>query len=92
MNQLQLCEPVLTMNWRADWGGFMQFYANDFNIELGLLPRFNALNMFLPPQEHSVSSVTPFAAWPKVVEERHNEFLSEKNEKYLLYSIYCVWS
>lgn len=34
----------------------------------------------------------PFADWPKVVEDRHNEFLSEKNEKYLLYSIYCVWS
>lgn len=55
------CVLNFSKNWRADWGGFMQFYDDDFNIELGLLPRFNALNMFLPPQEHSVSSVTPFA-------------------------------
>ena len=49
-----------TKNWKADWGGYLQFYDDDFNIELGLLPRFNTLNMFLPPQEHSVSFVTPF--------------------------------
>lgn len=55
------CVLNFTKDWRADWGGFMQFYDDDFNIELGLLPRFNVLNMFLPPQEHSVSCVTPFA-------------------------------
>lgn len=54
-----------TKDWKPDWGGYMQFYDDDFNIELGLLPRFNALNMFLPPQEHSVSFVTPFTGAPR---------------------------
>lgn len=55
------CVLNFSKDWKADWGGYMQFYDDDFNIELGLLPRFNALNMFLPPQDHSVSCVAPFA-------------------------------
>ncbi len=49
-----------TKDWKANWGGYVQFYDDDFNIELGLLPRFNTLNMFLPPQEHLISFVPPF--------------------------------
>lgn len=55
------CVLNFTKGWKADWGGYMQFYDDALNIELGLLPRFNVLNMFLPPQDHSVSCVTPFA-------------------------------
>jgi Rps23 Pro-64 3,4-dihydroxylase Tpa1-like proline 4-hydroxylase len=59
------CVLNFSKDWKADWGGYMQFYDDDFNIELGLLPRFNALNMFLPPQDHSVSCVTSFAGAPR---------------------------
>ena len=51
--------------WKPDWGGYMQFYDEGFDIEQALLPRFNALNMFLPPQDHSVSFVAPFAGAPR---------------------------
>ncbi|MCH7806001.1 MAG: 2OG-Fe(II) oxygenase [Proteobacteria bacterium] len=46
--------------WRPDWGGFLQFYDDDFNIEAGFMPRFNAISMFETPQNHSVTYVTPF--------------------------------
>ena len=47
-------------DWRPDWGGFLQFYDDDFNIEAGFMPRFNAFAMFETPQNHSVTYVTPF--------------------------------
>lgn len=49
-----------TKDWKTNWGGYVQFYDDDFNIELGLLSRFNTLTMLLPLQEHSVSFVPPF--------------------------------
>lgn len=59
------CVLNFTKGWKPDWGGFMQFYDNDFNIDLALMPRFNVLNMFVAPQEHSVSYVAPFAGTPR---------------------------
>jgi len=47
-------------DWRPDWGGFLQFYDEDFNIEAGFMPRFNAISMFETPQNHSVTYVAPF--------------------------------
>jgi len=47
-------------DWQPDWGGFLQFYDEDFNIEGGFMPRFNALSIFETPQNHSVTYVTPF--------------------------------
>lgn len=48
-------------DWHPDWGGYLLFYDADGNIETGLRPRFNTLNMFLVPQDHAVSYVPPFA-------------------------------
>lgn len=48
-------------DWHPDWGGHLLFYDTDGNIELGLRPRFNSLNLFLVPQDHAVSYVPPFA-------------------------------
>ncbi len=47
-------------DWNSDWGGYLQFYDKDGNIEEGFMPRFNSLNLFQTPMDHSVSYVPPF--------------------------------
>jgi len=48
-------------NWHPDWGGYLLFLNEDGDVVEGFRPRFNALNLFLVPQEHLVSYVPPFA-------------------------------
>ena len=50
----------LTKDWNPNWGGYLNFYDDDGNIEFGLRPSFNVLNMFAVPKQHSVSMLTPF--------------------------------
>ncbi len=50
-----------TPNWRADWGGVLQFIDDDEHITQGITPCFNALNILKIPQKHSVSYVVPHA-------------------------------
>lgn len=50
-----------TPQWRADWGGVLQFIDADGHLAEGYVPAFNALNLFRVPQKHSVSYVTPAA-------------------------------
>lgn len=50
-----------TPAWQVDWGGVLQFLGKDGNVEMGLVPSFNSLNLFAVPQDHSVSYVAPFA-------------------------------
>lgn len=50
-----------TRTWRSDWGGLLEFYDDQGNVDLGLPPRFNVLNLFLVPANHAVTYVTPFA-------------------------------
>ena len=47
--------------WRPDWGGYLLFYDEEGDVTGGFRPRFNALNLFLVPQRHSVAFVPPFA-------------------------------
>ncbi|MFA0812483.1 2OG-Fe(II) oxygenase [Microbulbifer epialgicus] len=51
----------LTPNWDLDWGGVLHFYGRGKFAVKGLVPTFNAVNVFKVPQRHSVSYVTPFA-------------------------------
>ncbi|HBK91349.1 MAG TPA: hypothetical protein DDZ68_06735 [Parvularcula sp.] len=51
----------LTEDWRADWGGILNFTNARGDVERGLTPSFNALNMFAVPQDHHVSYVAPYA-------------------------------
>lgn len=51
--------------WRPEWGGLLMFHDGDKDVELGLVPRINALNLFAVPQDHSVSLVAPFAPEPR---------------------------
>lgn len=48
-------------NWSPDWGGYLLFLDEHGDVVEGFRPRFNALNMFLVPQDHLVSYVPPFA-------------------------------
>lgn len=50
-----------TPQWRADWGGILQFLDDDGHVAEGYTPTFNALNLFRVPQKHCVSYVTPAA-------------------------------
>lgn len=61
-NRLAAYVYNLTPGWRIDWGGMLLFHGADGNVEGGLTPGFNMLNLFTVPQPHSVSLVTPAAA------------------------------
>lgn len=50
-----------TPDWRADWGGYLLFPDDAGNAEAAWMPRFNTLNLFLVPQDHLVSLISPFA-------------------------------
>lgn len=52
----------LTPEWRPDWGGLLVFHDAQGNIVRGYTPGFNILNIFLVPQTHAVTWVTPLAA------------------------------
>ncbi len=52
----------LTPTWLSDWGGLLQFHADDGHIAEAYTPRWNALNVFKVPSKHAVSFVAPFAA------------------------------
>lgn len=56
----------LSPEWRAEWGGLLLFHAPDGEIAEGFVPRFNTLNLFRVPQDHSVSVVAPFAPAPRL--------------------------
>ncbi len=52
-----------TPQWRADWGGILQFTDAGGHIIEGFTPSFNALNLFRVPQLHMVSQVSLFGAY-----------------------------
>lgn len=50
-----------TMDWPADWGGYLQLLDKDDNIRFGIRPAFNFLSILAVPQKHTVGIVAPFA-------------------------------
>lgn len=54
---LSLC----AIDWRPDWGGYLTFHDIDGDTITAFRPRFNALNLFEVPQQHSVTLVPPYA-------------------------------
>ena len=49
-----------TKSWGRDWGGYLQFFNERYDIEEGYRPVFNALNIFTVPADHSVSMVANY--------------------------------
>jgi SM-20-related protein len=47
--------------WKPQWGGYLQFFDGEWDIEQAFRPRFNSLNLFRVPQWHSVSEVAAAA-------------------------------
>ena len=47
--------------WAPHWGGYLNFFDEDWNITEAIRPLFNSLNLFAVPQWHSVSEVGPAA-------------------------------
>lgn len=60
-NRLYAYVLNLTRDWRVDWGGALIFPGTEGQIEQGFVPRFNALNIFAVPMDHSVTQVASFA-------------------------------
>ena len=51
----------LTKDWGRDWGGYLQFFDAQSDVEHGFRPIFNALNIFLVPAVHNVGMVASYA-------------------------------
>ncbi len=49
-----------TRQWSPFWGGFLNFYDDDMNIEDAYIPRYNVLNIFTVPKFHSVGFIPMF--------------------------------
>ncbi|MBW0008075.1 MAG: 2OG-Fe(II) oxygenase [Sphingomonas sp.] len=50
----------LSRDWNRDWGGLLQFFDANDNVEQAYKPAFNTLNIFTVPQLHSVSMVSTY--------------------------------
>ena len=50
-----------TKGWGRDWGGYLQFFNDRYDVEAAYRPVFNALNIFTVPMDHSVNQVASFA-------------------------------
>ncbi len=60
-NRLAAYVYGLTKGWRIEWGGMLLFHGPHERTVNGLAPRFNTLDLFRVPQQHSVSLITPAA-------------------------------
>lgn len=62
-SQKRLAAYVLnfTKGWGRDWGGFLQFFDESYDVEQAYRPIFNAVNVFTVPAHHSVSMVSSYA-------------------------------
>lgn len=48
-------------DWRPEWGGYLNFYDANMDIERAFRPKFNTMNLLKVPRWHSVSEVTSSA-------------------------------
>ena len=48
-------------DWQPAWGGYLNFFDEDWDIEQAFRPRFNSLNLFRVPQWHNVGEVSAAA-------------------------------
>ena len=62
-SQQRLVAYVLnfTKGWGRDWGGYLQFFDADYDVEQAFRPVFNALNLFTIPADHSVQMIAGYA-------------------------------
>lgn len=51
----------LSRDWKADWGGLLQFIDAQGRVVDTFLPRWNTLSLFAVPADHVVTMVMPWA-------------------------------
>ncbi|MCH8081467.1 MAG: 2OG-Fe(II) oxygenase [Proteobacteria bacterium] len=51
----------LTPEWKAEWGGILEFIDQEGKTTSGLIPSFNALNFFAVPRRHVVTQVATYS-------------------------------
>lgn len=44
--------------WKPHWGGYLNFFNDQWDVEQAFRPRFNSLNLFRVPQWHDVGEVS----------------------------------
>ncbi len=55
-----------TRRWRPDWGGQLLIHDDAGDVSHGYTPGFNLLTLFKVPTPHSVATVAPYAASPRL--------------------------
>ena len=65
-NRMAACVFGLTQMWRLEWGGLLLFHGPHERTAEALVPRFNTLDLFHVPQQHSVSWVNPSAGFSRL--------------------------
>ncbi|WP_373488853.1 2OG-Fe(II) oxygenase family protein [Blastomonas sp.] len=65
-NRMAACVFGLTQMWRLEWGGLLLFHGPHERTAEALVPRFNTLDLFRVPQQHSVSLVSPSAGFSRL--------------------------
>ena len=56
----------LTPDWRAIWGGQLQFLSDEGQVTKSFVPAFNTLSIFSVPVPHHVTEVASFAPHSRV--------------------------
>lgn len=52
---------MTSVEWRPEWGGYLNFFDEALDVISALRPKFNTLNLFRVPQQHNVSQVSMMA-------------------------------
>lgn len=55
----------LSDDWKPHWGGQLQFFGPDGEVEAAVVPRFNMLSLLKVPQPHAVLPVAAYAQKPR---------------------------
>jgi SM-20-related protein len=66
--EVRRCAYVLNLSrgWRTEWGGLLQFVAEDGSVTESFVPHYNSLSLFRVPARHLVSYVAPYATAPRL--------------------------
>ncbi len=56
----------LCRDWRAEWGGQLQFLDGEGDVTQSFIPKYNTLSVFEVPKSHHVSPVSEFTPNPRL--------------------------
>ena len=56
----------LCRDWKAEWGGQLQFLDANGNVTQSFIPKYNTVSILEVPQDHHVSQVSEFTPNPRL--------------------------